>query len=91
MYEEALAVRSAALGPTHPDMTIALTSQAIFYDVTGRIADAVKRQTESANVTERNLDLILASGSETQKIRYMETFTENTDVTVSMHRVSAPQ
>ena len=30
MYDEALAVRSAALGPTHPDMTIALTSQAIF-------------------------------------------------------------
>ncbi len=90
MFDEALAVRSAALGPTHPEMTIALTSQAIFYDVTGRIADAVKRQTEAANVTERNLDLILASGSETQKLRYMETYTENTDVTVSMHRVSAP-
>ena len=90
MYDEAISVRSAALGPGHPDMTIALTSQAIFYDVTGRIADAVKRQTEAANVTERNLDLILASGSETQKIRYMETYTENTDVTISMHRVSAP-
>ena len=53
--------------------------------------DAVKQQTESANVTERNLDLILASGSETQKLRYMDTFTENTDITVSMHRVSAPR
>ena len=90
MYEEALAVRSAALGPTHPEMTIALTSHAIYYDVAGKIGDAVKRQTESANVTERNLALILASGSETQKQRYMETFTENTDITVSMHRVSAP-
>ena len=56
-----------------------------------KIADAVKRQTESANVTERNLDLILASGSEAQKLRYMDTFTENTDITVSMHRVSAPR
>ena len=46
---------------------------------------------KSANVTERNLDLILASGSESQKLRYMETFTENTDITVSMHRVSAPR
>ena len=86
--DEALTVRSAALGPTHPDMTIALTGR-VFYDVTGRIADAIKRQTEAANVTERNLDLILASGSETQKIRYMETYTENTDVTISDH-VSAP-
>jgi CHAT domain-containing protein/tetratricopeptide (TPR) repeat protein len=90
MYEEALKVRSAALGPAHPEMTIALTSHAIYYDVVGNIAEAVKRQSESANVTERNLDLILASGSETQKTRYMETFTENTDITVSMHRVSAP-
>ena len=38
MYEEALAVRAAALGPTHPEMTIALTSHAIFLDVTGKIA-----------------------------------------------------
>ena len=91
MYVEALTVRAAALGPTHPEMTIALTSHAIFLDVTGKIADAVKQQTESANVTERNLDLILASGSELQKLRYMDTFTENTDITVSMHRVSAPR
>ena len=91
MYEEALAVRVAALGPTHPDMTVALTSHAIYLDVTGKISEAVKRQTESANVTERNLDLILASGSESQKLRYMETFTENTDITVSMHQVSAPR
>ena len=91
MYEEALAVRAAALGPTHPEMTIALTSHAIYLDVTGKIGDAIKRQTESATVTERNLDLILASGSEAQKLRYMDTFTENTDITVSMHRVSAPR
>lgn len=91
MYEEALAVRAAALGPTHPEMTIALTSQAIYFDVTGKTSEAVKRQTESANVTERNLDLILASGSESQKLRYMDTFTENTDITVSLHRVSAPR
>ena len=51
-------------------MTIALTSHAIYLDVTGKISEAVKRQTESANVTERNLDLILASGSEAQKLRY---------------------
>ena len=38
MYDEALAVRAAALGPTHPEMTIALTSQAIYLDVTGKIA-----------------------------------------------------
>ena len=90
LYEQALAIRTAALGATHPDMAIALTSHAIYLDVIGRMDDAVARQTEAAAVAERSLDLILASGSEAQKQRYMETFSENTDITVSMHRVSAP-
>jgi hypothetical protein len=90
LYDEAIQIRRNALGPTHPDMARALTSQAIYYDVTGRLDEAVKRQTESTEVTDRNLALVLATGSETQKQRYMETFTEDTDITISMHRVSGP-
>jgi CHAT domain-containing protein/tetratricopeptide (TPR) repeat protein len=88
MYHEALAIRSAALGPHHPDMARALTSEAIFFDVTGRKAEAVARQAQAAEVVEGNLTLILATGSEVQKLRYMETFTEDTDITVSMDRQS---
>jgi CHAT domain-containing protein/Tfp pilus assembly protein PilF len=91
MFEEALAIRRAAQGPSHPDMNRALTSQAIYYDVVGRKDDAIRRQTEATEVGERNLTLILATGSELQKLRYMETYVEDTDITVSMHRVSAPQ
>ena len=90
LYEEALEIRSATLGPTHPDMSRALTSQAIYFDVIGRIDDAVRRQGEATEIAERNLTLTLASGSEDQKLRYMATFTEETDITVSMHRQSAP-
>jgi CHAT domain-containing protein/tetratricopeptide (TPR) repeat protein len=90
LYEEALEIRSATLGPTHPDMSRALTSQAIYFDVIGRIDDAVRRQREATEIAERNLTLTLASGSEAQKLRYMATFTEETDITVSMHRQSAP-
>ena len=53
-------------------------------------ADALRLQTEATEVGEHNLALVLASGSEAQKLRYMETFAEGTDITVSLHRRSAP-
>ena len=59
MYQEALAIRGAALGPHHPDMAKALTSEAIFFDVTGRTSEAVARQAQAAEVVEGNLTLIL--------------------------------
>ena len=86
MYQEALAIRGAALGPHHPDMAKALTSEAIFFDVTGRTSEAVARQAQAAEVVEGNLTLILATGSEVQKLRYMESFVEDTDITLSMDR-----
>ena len=90
LFERAVATRRATLGPRHPDMNRALTSQAIFFDLTGRLPDALRLQTDATEVGEHNLALVLASGSETQKLRYMETFAEGTDITVSLHRRSAP-
>lgn len=91
MYDQALSIRRAVLGPMHPDINRALTSQAIFFDVVGRTDDAIRRQTESTEAIERNLSIILPTGSEVQKLRYMETFTEDTDITISMHLQSASQ
>ena len=91
LYEEAIANRTAALGSTHPEIAYSLTSQAIFLDATGRLDEAVAKQTQAAEIIEGSLDLVLATGSEAQKTRFMETFTENTDITISMHRQSGPR
>ena len=90
LFERAVSTRRATLGPQHPDMNRALTSQAIFFDLTNRLGDALRLQTEATEVGEHNLALVLATGSEAQKLRYMETFGEGTDITVSLHRRSAP-
>ncbi len=90
LFERAVSTRRATLGPQHPDMNRALTSQAIFFDLTNRLGDALRLQTEATEVGEHNLALVLATGSESQKLRYMETFAEGTDITVSLHRRSAP-
>ena len=90
MFERAVTVRRATLGSRHPDMNRALASQAIFYVLAGQLSEALRLQTEATEVGEHNLALVLASGSEAQKLRYMETFAEGTDITVSLHRRSAP-
>ena len=90
LFERAVSTRRATLGPRHPDMNRALTSQAIFFDLTDRLGDALRLQTDATEVGEHNVALVLASGSEAQKLRYLETFAEGTDITVSLHRRSAP-
>ena len=90
LFARAVEIRRAALGPRHPDMNRALTSQAIFFDLTGQLAEALRLQAEATEVGEHNLALVLASGSESQKLRYMETYAEGTDITISLHRRSAP-
>ena len=89
--DEALSIRPAALGQIHPDMSRALTSQAIFFDVTGRMNEAIRLQAESADIVELDLGLVVATGSEVQRLRYMKTLTGNTNITVSMYWQSAPQ
>jgi CHAT domain-containing protein/Tfp pilus assembly protein PilF len=91
LFARAIEIRRATQGPRHPDMNRALTSQAVLFDLTGRLSEAVRLQGEATEVGEHNLSLVLASGSEAQKLRYMETFAEGTDVTVSLHRRSAPE
>jgi CHAT domain-containing protein/Tfp pilus assembly protein PilF len=90
LYEEALSIRRTTLGPRHPEMNRALTSQAIYFDVIGKRDAALELQGEATEAIDYNLTLILATGSEAQKLRYMENFTDDTDITVSMHRQSAP-
>jgi CHAT domain-containing protein/Tfp pilus assembly protein PilF len=88
MFERAVAIRRAALGPEHPDMGRSLTSQAIYFDLVGRLDDAVRVQADATENGERNLRLVLATGAAAQKLRYMETFVEGTDITLSLYQRS---
>ena len=94
LYKRSLEIREKSLGPSHPDTGAALERLAVFYQVTDRRSDALAAIRRAVEVAEQNLKLTIAAGSELQKVSYMDTLQENTDILLSMRQqfgVSDPQ
>ena len=89
-YRRALAIDEKVLGPRHPDLAITLNNLAGLYETMGDYARAVQFQSRGNEVLERALALNLATGSERQKLAYLNTLSGNTDATISLHARSAP-
>lgn len=89
-YLRALAISEKALGPTHSDVAVSLNNLAVMYEASGDYARAVRFASRSQEVRERNLALILATGSERQKLAYLATLSGETYSAVSLHARSAP-
>ena len=68
LAERALAIREKALGPDHPYVASSLNNLASLYDTKGDYAKAVAFQLRATDISERNIDLNLAAGSERQKL-----------------------
>jgi len=86
----ALDISEKTLGPEHPGVANALHNLALLYEAQGDVARAVQFKSRALDVNERNLSLILATGSERQKLAYLATLTGETSAAVSLHRLSAP-
>ncbi len=86
LYLRALDIRERRLGPRHPDVATALAAIAVLYQLTGETDKAVEAQRRSVDIRDANASLILAAGSEQQKLQYMDTLQEGTDITLSMRR-----
>jgi CHAT domain-containing protein/Tfp pilus assembly protein PilF len=90
LYRRALQAFEKALGPTHPSVATTLSNLAELYREKGNLAQAIALQTQSHEMRERTLALILSSGSEHEKQAYMATLSGETERTVSLHARSAP-
>jgi len=91
LLQRALAIDERALGPEHPFVALILNHLALLYVSEGKHALAMRYQARGNEVRERNLALVLAAGSERQKLAYLQTLAGETDATVSLHARSAPQ
>lgn len=80
LYERALALREKALGSQHPDVATALLSYAIYLLDRGRLDDAIETYARGSDINEHNIALVLEVGSEAQKQRYLQTYTDSNDV-----------
>ena len=85
LMQRTLAILEKSLGPDHPDVSDALHNLAILYDEKRDPAAAVKFQTRSNEIVERNLALILTTGSEEQKTLFLDTLATKTHYTVSLN------
>ncbi|MDQ1610092.1 MAG: hypothetical protein QOG00_23 [Pyrinomonadaceae bacterium] len=90
LYRRALAITEKAYGADHPNVGTFLANLATVYWGRGDTVQTLRLLTRNAELRERNLALILTTGSEEQKRRYMATLQNETDATVSFHVRTAP-
>jgi CHAT domain-containing protein/Tfp pilus assembly protein PilF len=90
LYRRALAITEKAYGPDHPNIGIYLANLATVYWGRGDTRQALATLSRNAELRERNLALVLTTGSEEQKRLYMETLANETDGLVSFHTRAAP-
>jgi CHAT domain-containing protein/tetratricopeptide (TPR) repeat protein len=90
LYRRALAITEKAYGPDHPNVGIYLANLATIYWGRGDTRQALATLARNAELRERNLALVLTTGSEEQKRLYMATLANETDGLISFHTRAAP-
>lgn len=90
LMQRTLAIFEKSFGPNHPNVSSALHNLASLYDEKRDLATAIKLQNRSNEIVERNLALILTSGSEEQKTLFLDTLAIYTHYTVSLNTRRSP-
>jgi CHAT domain-containing protein/Tfp pilus assembly protein PilF len=89
LYQRALQIRQKALGNDHPLTERTLSHLAVLYRQKRETAKAVRLQRQANDIVERNLVRNLISGSERQKLAYVNKVTDGADFTLSLHLQAA--
>jgi CHAT domain-containing protein/lipopolysaccharide biosynthesis regulator YciM len=90
-YKRALATREKALGPDHPDVVSTLSNISLMYMDEGHFFAAQRFLSRAIAISERNAALNLSSGSERQKLAYLESLSEQLDRAVTLNVKLAPE
>lgn len=89
--QQAIGIMEKTLGTAHPSVVFLLNMLSGLYESEGDFAKAVTFQTRANALRERDLMLNLASGSEQQKLLYLNKTTAEMYRCVSLHLNSAPR
>src|SRR5437764_1653072 len=85
LFQRALAIREKALGPDHPDVAETLNGMARLYEAEGDIKQAVSFQSRADALIERDNELRLYAGSQSEQLAYFDSLTEQTSQTITLH------
>ena len=72
LYEDTIALKERAEGPFHPHLAGTLTNIADVYLMLGKTEQAVKALERANSIYEYNIRLNMTSGSESDKIKYVD-------------------
>ena len=90
LLQAALDIYERTLSADHPAVAVTLHNLALLAAAMGDRAQAVTLLARVADLRERQLTLILAGGSEEQKLAYLSLLSGDIDATVSLHLRMAP-
>lgn len=90
LYQHALEIWEKSPNPEHPNVALSLNNLALLYVEKGDIAQAIMLQSRARAISEHNIALNLAIGSESQKLDYLATLGAQTDQTIFLHVRVAP-
>lgn len=90
LFQRALTILEKTFGRDHRSVGELLLRQARLYEAMGNVPLAVASQSRASQISERNLALNLAVGSEAQRLAYMNALSYELDLTMSLHLNFAP-
>ncbi|HST24273.1 MAG TPA: CHAT domain-containing protein [Blastocatellia bacterium] len=90
LFQRSLQIKEKSLGPEHPDIATTLNNLAALYEAQNITAKAIARRTQATNISEHNIVLNLAIGSERQKLLFLDGYSRETNDVISLHIRSAP-
>jgi CHAT domain-containing protein len=91
LIQQALSIWQEALGPEHPLVARAFNNLAALHQAQGDYRQAIIFRQLTAEVHEKNINVILNTGSQQQKQSYLNTLSGETAATVSLHARDKPQ
>ncbi len=91
LHQRALKILEQTQGIEHPDVAKSLYDLALLELAAGGLSDALGALTRSVELEERNLTLLLLTGSEQRKQDYLATLGKTTALAVSLPLQAAPR
>lgn len=89
-YERAASELERQLGPKAPALANALFDLSLLLQETGDIAAAVQTRARGEEIVAQRVALVLASGTERQKLEFMRAIAPQTHRAITLHRDVAP-
>jgi CHAT domain-containing protein/tetratricopeptide (TPR) repeat protein len=91
LFHRALMIKERVLGTQHLDFAGSLYNLGLLYYAQGAYGRTVGTFEQSCEIYEKNLALILSTGSQHQKQLYLNRLSGGTDIIVSLHTQYLPQ